>query len=235
MRSLVYALVLANLGFWAWTAWFAPRPPEPTRFDGSGLTLLREYTPVARPAEPPPQASSETSALQRLAGAAAGPSGESEPEAAVRCVNVGPFVEPGVAESALTALAEEGIDARAISSQEEIWDGFWVYVGQLADMDGAQAALAEIEEQGVEDAYIIQNSDSGILISLGVYSDLARARMLADRVGGFGFDATIADQLRETEVVRLEFDLVGADTVALDLLQNFAGDGLEQNECTSEL
>lgn len=235
MRILVYALVLANLGLLAWTAWFAPRPPEPTRFDGPGLTLLREFTPAERPAEPPPAGAPATSALQRLAGAAAETPVEPDAEVAVRCVNVGPFIEPDVAESALAALADAGIDARAISTEQEIRGGFWVYVEQLADMDAARATLAQLEEQGIEDAYIIQNSDSGILISLGVYSDLERASTLAGRVGGFGFDATVADRIRAAEVVRLEFDLADTDTAMLDLLRDLAGDALEQNDCAAEL
>jgi hypothetical protein len=232
LRSLVYALILANLGFWAWTAWFAPQPPEPSRFDGPGLTLLSEFTPAEVPVEPETPPPAETSVLDPLAGAAADAADEAE---VARCINVGPFIEPEAAESAQAALAATGVEVRTVIGEQEVGDGFWVYIGELADMDEARAVLGRIEEQGLDDAYIIQNSDSGILVSLGIYSDLARAGSLADRVSDVGFVPTVAERTRTDEVVWLEFEQAGDGTGTLDLLQQFAGEVLEQRDCPAEL
>ena len=102
-------------------------------------------------------------------------------------------------------------------------------------MEAAQAALSQIEEQILEDAYIIQNSDSGILISLGVYSELVRADNLARSVEELGFAATTTDRMRMAEVVWIEFDQTGSSAETLDLLQELSGETLEQRDCAAGL
>jgi hypothetical protein len=205
LRIVVYVLALGNLGLWAWTAWFAPQPPEAFRFDGPGLKLLSEQNLVASPAP------------------------------AMRCVRVGPFIDADDPDVAGAILAASSFDSVPVTGEAEIWDGFWVYVGQLADMDAAGESLALIEEADIDDAYVIQSTDNGILISLGIYTNLARANALADRVGELGLEATITDRTRLAEVVWLEFDQRAGDTTALELVQQQFVDGIEQRDCTSEL
>jgi len=231
LRILVYALVLLNLGFWSWRAWFAPQAPEPERFDGPSLTLLKEVeqAPVSTPAPAPvPESGQET---------------EPEPQSDViaeaapvtRCVAIGPFAATDDRNLAESLLADAGFDLTARTETQEIWDGYWVYVGQLPDMAAAREALATIEAEGIEDAYIIQNSDSGILISLGVYSDLARASTLANRAGELDLDVTVTDRTRTVQATWFEFEQLATDPSATELLQQQFADGVEQRDCAPTL
>ena len=201
MRNLVLLLVLVNLGVLAWFSWIAPEPPAPRAYDGPRITLLRELEDDAA-----------------VLVAARTP----EPSLAVieaRCVAIGPFTEADQAETARLTLVEAGFNPALSVSEDQVWDGYWVYVDRLASREAAANALAELAENGLSDAYIIPNSESGILISLGVYSDLSRAGALAERVGDLGFDATITERMRTAETRWLELELSDAESQALEFLQ----------------
>jgi hypothetical protein len=150
-------------------------------------------------------------------------------------VRVGPFIEAGDAEVAGIILAEAGFDSLPVVGEQDVRDGFWVYVGQMDNMDTAGESLALIDEAGIDDAYIIQNSDNDILISLGVYSNLARANALADRIGELDLEATVTERTQLADVVWLEFDQRADQTTAFDRLQQQFVDGLEQRDCMAEL
>ena len=238
MRNLFLLLALINLGVLAWFSWIVPEPPPPENYDGPGITLLREQDaagrvparldaapdsrtgapPESRPAPTPPVATPPLAALVGEAGDLASAATDAAPSAP-RCVAIGPFTEASQADTARATLVEAGFEPTLSVSEDEVWDGYWVYVGRLADRPAANAALGVLAENGLSDAYIIPNSDSGILISLGVYSDLSRAGTLADRVGDLGFDTTITERTRTAETRWLELRLSGEESEALELLQ----------------
>ena len=139
--------------------------------------------------------------------------------AADRCIAIGPFTDPVQADAAQATLADAGFEPTLTLRDEEIWDGYWVFIGRLATMDAARDALARLAEAGIADAYVIPNSDSGILVSLGVFSDISRAGVQADRAGRLGLEATITGRTRTAETRWLELTLSGEESVALDLLQ----------------
>jgi len=236
-------LVLANLGVAAWFAWVVPGPDLPAPYDGPTITLLREIndgaatltgasgsTPAASdvlPAdaavdgEPPSDTGAAADASTDGAAAAVGdraPTLATGP-AGDRCIAIGPFTDPVQADTAQATLTDAGFDTTLNVTQEEIWDGYWVFIGRLATMDAARDALARLAEAGIADAYVIPNSDSGILVSLGVFSDISRAGVQADRAGRLGLEATITGRTRTAETRWLELTLSGEESVALDLLQ----------------
>lgn len=245
MRNFVLLLVLINLGALAWFRWVVPPPPAPAPWDGPGITLLRELEDDAaillasRPPEFPPTVTDAALApadesspapvespsvpagvgtLAAEAADAAAPA-ESSMLAQARCVAIGPFTEVDQADAARTTLIEAGFDPALSVSEDQVWDGYWVFIGRLESRDAANAALARLAESGLSDAYVIPNSDSGILISLGVYSDISRAGALVGRVGSLGFDATITERTRTAETRWLELELSGEESRALELLQ----------------
>ena len=257
MRNLVLFLVLANLGALAWFGWFRAAPTPGPRFDGPGITLLREADPDAailslRPTEEPSDtapvaleelslvvpandstlspdqviAETESEAIESEADAAA-------PVAFSRCIAIGPFTEPDVADSAQATLIEAGFEPGLTIVEEEVWAGYWVYIERVDSLEEAQAIDAELDENGIEEAYVIADSESGNLISLGVFSETARAVTQADRVGRLGYTATIADSTRLEETRWLEINLNGDETVELDSLQAPGRiSRLEERDCT---
>ena len=220
MRNLVLLLVLINLGVLAWLSWVVPAPEQATTYAGPGITLLRELDPDApiltasRPQDPPPEAARGLPAQ--------------DPD----CVAIGPFADAAQADAALATVNDAGFVASLRVDQEEIWEGYWVYVGGLPSTERANAVLAELAANGIADAYVIPNSDSGILISLGVFSDITRAGTQAERAGRFGLAATIAERTRAVETHWLELRLSGEESQALDLLQEPGRiSRLEQRAC----
>ena len=219
MRNFFLLLVLVNLGVLAWFSWVVPAPEAALSpsYSATGITLLRELEEdaailVASRNEPEPP-----------------------PEPAVppaNCVAIGPFAEAELADAALATVVAAGYPASLRIDQEEIWEGYWVYVGGLPNAERANAALAQLTANGIADAYVIPDSDSGVLISLGVFSDLARAGNQAEIAGRFGLAATISERVRTTETRWLELALSGEESQALDLLQEPGQiSRLERREC----
>ena len=252
MRNLFLLLVLMNLGVLAWVRWIDPAPAPIAAYDGPGITLLRELDPeapiiAASRAQLGPDAPTSESALDDLSVDTLSPSPggddllavtENEPveptASSVRCVAVGPFTEAAQAEAAVANLNSGGIAASLRVEQQEVWEGFWVYVAGLPTIARANAALAELAENGIADAYVIPNSDSGILISLGVFSDITRAGTQAQRAGRFGLAATITERIRTEETRWIELEMNGEESQALELLQEPGRiSRLEQRECAA--
>lgn len=259
MRNLVLLLVLLNLGVLAWFSWIEPAPEPTPAYDGPGITLLRELdadspivvasqstrVPSPEPSEfpledPPPDTPSPSlGTADPLAAPAEGAAVVDQPDepaestaSSARCVAVGPFAEAAQAEAAVATLNGGGIPASLRVEQQEIWEGYWVYVAGLPSIERANAALAELAENGIADAYVIPNSDSGILISLGVFSDVTRAGSQAERAGRFGLAATITERIRTEETRWIELEMNGEESQALELLQEPGRiSRLEQREC----
>ena len=256
MRNLVLLLVLLNLGVLAWFSWVRPAPENVAPYDGPGITLLRELdadAPIvvaARSSQVPAAASSDfpvedpplDTPLESLevTEQSAAPEGEAveavEPDAPVAastvCVAVGPFTETVQAETAVATLNARGIPASLKVEQQEIWEGYWVYVAGMPSIAAANAALARLAANGIADAYVIPNSDSGILISLGVFSELARAGTQAERAGRFGLSPTITERVRTEETRWIELEMDGEESQVLELLQEPGRiSRLEQREC----
>jgi hypothetical protein len=259
VRNLVLLLVLLNLGVLAWFSWIRPAPETLAPYDGPGITLLRELDPdspivVASqttrvpstgssefpledpPLDTPPPSLEATDLLAVSADGAAARDQPVEPAesaaTSVRCVAVGPFAEAAQAEAAVATLNGGGIPATLRVEQQEIWEGYWVYVAGLPSIARANAALAELADNGIADAYVIPNSDSGILISLGVFSDISRAGTQAERAGRFGLAATITERIRTEETRWIELEMNGEESQALELLQEPGRiSRLEQREC----
>ena len=250
MRNLFLMLVLINLGVLAWFSWIEPAPETFPPYDGPGITLLREVDPDAPiivasqttrmpstasagfPVEDPPldTPSASLEAADLLAAPASEPV---EPAASsATCVAVGPFSEAAQAEAAVATLNSGGIAAALRVEQQEIWEGYWVYVAGMPSIERANAALAELAANGIADAYVIPDSDSGILISLGVFSELTRAGNQAERAGRFGLAATITERVRTEETRWIELAMNGEESQALELLQEPGRiNRLEQREC----
>jgi hypothetical protein len=219
VRNLFLLLVLLNLGLFAVARWVVPEPPA-GRYEGPSITLSSEVDPQGTI----PAASDEAASAQ---------DGNRDPETE-RCVAIGPFIEPADTDAAMAKLVDAGFEPSVLDAEGEVWDGYWVYLEQIESTQVARQMLSALSDAGVEDAYIIPNSDSGILISLGVYSDISRAGAQAERVGRLGYEATITDRHKTAQTQWLEITLRGETSAALDLL---AAPGqisrLEQRACQS--
>ena len=247
MRHLVLALVLVNLAFAAWNAWFAPservgRPPDeglPT------LTLVSEVpadlhsgagaeqgggVTEGAPAQPPAEAaadaaaSAEPAVVAPAAGGeevAAAADGASETEA--RFTSVGPFRELPQAAAATATLRGAGYQPQQRVAEGEVWSGYWVYIPAIPTEIEANETLKKVREgvreARIPDAYVIRNSDSGNLVSLGVFSEISGVSRLRDEVRALGFEPQVVDRMNRATVYWIDIALATGQALDFDSLQ----------------
>jgi hypothetical protein len=193
VRALFLLLLLANLLFLAWSTWIAPTPPfpgapTPSASGTHAIRLLRE-APVAH--EGPD------------AGAAGAASSDA---AAATCVSAGPFLERVQAEAAARRLADLGFQSRLREATDEVTVGRWVHVPHLATPEDAANALAALKAAGLTDADVVNDGSPGNTVSVGVFSDPARAAQAAETARKAGFAAEVSDRTRPADVWWLDVD-----------------------------
>ena len=183
MRNLCLALVLANLAFAAWTAWYGKPPAPATSAQATGLPIrlvgeaeggkddARVETGSAVAVESaggaveralaPDESDSVATVVAPHTGNAAiaaavdSGGGVSVAAAAGRCISVGPFAEAARAEAAAAALESAGYVAAPRTAEGEIWVGFWVHIDAIPSRAEANDMLARLRDNGLPDAYLI--------------------------------------------------------------------------------
>ena len=194
MRAFFLLLLLANLLFAAWVHWIAPPQvttagrATPSATDANEIRLLREA-----------QVSDES------ADAADGAALDLA-DAALACVSAGPYLERPLAEQAEARLQRLGFAVRLRSSRENVRVGDWVRVEDLATPEDAANALAQLQAAGIADAYVLTEEAPATVISLGVFTDKARAEQVSIIARMSGFEPRTIERLREADVFWLDID-----------------------------
>ncbi|HEY7671625.1 MAG TPA: SPOR domain-containing protein [Gammaproteobacteria bacterium] len=140
-------------------------------------------------------------------------------DAARTCVSVGPFRELSQAATAAANLRGTGLDPVQRVAEGDIWVGYWVYLAGLPSVAEAETILARLKESGITEAYVIPSSDSGTLISLGVFTAVARAGNRLSAARELGYEATISDRTRRGTVYWVDVLLAEGETLDFDALQ----------------
>jgi hypothetical protein len=239
MRNLFLVLVLANLAFAAWQSWFSPEAVTTRALDGDvpSIMLAREFPVAADEIVPAPVVPEE---LRPLDEDAAAPVVNDAPEpstvtparpadapaaapgdAAVvtTCVSVGPFRELSQAAAAAATLRDGGFDPVQRAGEGDIWVGYWVYIAAIPTVAEAEKILARLGDSGITDAYVIPNSDSGNLVSLGVFTEIGRAGNRLAAVRKLGYEATISDRTRRATVYWVDVLIAAGQTLDFEALQ----------------
>jgi len=214
MRNLFLALVLANLGFAAWAAWYA----EPQTSSGvlanarvPGITLVSELE----------EAALET--IEALSEAAPEPAPPPIPVLETvdtqRCISVGPFEELAQASAAQAALREAGFTPNQRVVDGDVWVGYWVYLPGIATRDEANEILGQLRANDISDSYIVPGGEETQTISLGVFSEISRAGSIREQVRELGYDPTVADRSRSATLYWVDVLAVSESEIDLDALQ----------------
>jgi cell division septation protein DedD len=268
MRNIFLALVLANLAFAAWHAWFAdaPRPLRAEDPDLPSITLVKELpTDVAALQGGAGAAAADDGApapVPSTAGGAESPSAADEPltltaamsaAAAARdaaperapgagaaqatdalCSSVGPFRELAQAATAAANLRAAGYEPTQRVAEGDIWIGYWVYIDAITTENEADEILEKIRANGIADSYVIPNTDSGNLVSLGVFSEISGVTKQRDKVRDLGYEPKVVDRTRRATVYWVDVVLKDGQTLDFDALQTPGRIiRLEQRACES--
>lgn len=132
MRNLFLVLVLANLGFAAWHFWFADTavPVRPAEPDTPTITLLEELE-----------------------------DSDTAPASVQRCISIGPFADPALAEAAAATLRAVGLDP-AITEPADADEAYWIDVTvdgpETPDTRRLQATDADASESPTTESLLTQ-------------------------------------------------------------------------------
>ena len=199
MRNLLLLLLLANVLYFLWGR-FAEEPADggiavvsETEL-GPELVLADEpveVTPAGEPAALPETA--QPSELQAVVGRS--------------CVTVGPFREEGEAREALDEFEGDGLRGTIRSTEGEVFVGHWVQIRDVPDRRTANEMLGKLRKGGLNEAYMVQTEDEGIKISLGLFSEIARAERVELQAKSMELAAEISPRMREQTVYFVDLGL----------------------------
>ena len=155
MRVAFFLLLLANLAFFAWTQWLAPK---------------EAHLPVS-PSVNAPRLQLATEALPVSAGGS--------------CVTVGPFATNELAARARQTLTDSGYPSVPREVKTSTVDGYWVYLESPVGEVGERRLIDRLHKGGITEAQGVGDVGSR-RISLGIFSDDARAAVQSERVAKLG-------------------------------------------------
>ena len=141
------------------------------------------------------------------------------PVVATRCTSVGPFRELSQAATAAGALRTAGYQPLQRVAEGDIWIGYWVYIPAITTEAEANTILARMRAEGITDSYVIPNSDSGNLVSLGVFSEISGVGRRRDQVRALGFEPQVVDRTRRATVYWIDVTLAEGQALDFDALQ----------------
>jgi len=169
MRPLLYALVLANLLFFAWAHWIDKPLEGHKAVSGAPLQLA-----PAPGAAPMPAAGVATGAEQ-----ASGPT---------HCASLGPLIDTVATAAVATALRARNLNPRERQGPATVSEGYWVYVDHLSTATARTRALQRLSSGGVRDAAALPDTNQ---VSVGVFSSKEGAEQRAKTVRAAGLEPVV--------------------------------------------
>jgi hypothetical protein len=122
------------------------------------------------------------------------------------CVTVGPFATNELAARARQTLTDSGYPSLPREEAITVPDGFWVYLESPTNAGAEQRLLDKLHRGGVTDAQAV--GDVGARrISLGVFSDEARAASQSERVAKLGLLPQILAREKPSSTIWLDLKL----------------------------
>jgi hypothetical protein len=179
VRAVLLVLLSLNLAFFAWSHWLAPK-------DEAALPVSPKVN------APRPQ-------LAREAHPSTNTTGE-------RCVTVGPFPTNELAARARSTLTDSGYQSVPREVQTRDVDGYWVFLEAPSTEAAEKRLLARLRKGGIADAQAVGDAVSR-RISLGVFSEEARAFAQSERVARLQLLPQIEAREKDTTSIWLDLQL----------------------------
>lgn len=174
---------------------------------------------ATQPDAPPSDAAPIDTPAVVAAPAAEPVAGVTPATASGSCTSVGPFRELSQAAGAAAHLRAAGLQPVQRVAEGDIWIGYWVYIGAIPTEAQANEILAKFRAEGITDSYVIPNSDSGNLVSLGVFSEVSGVSRRREQVRALGYEPQVVDRTRRATVYWVDVVLPSDQTLDFDALQ----------------
>ncbi|WP_250464345.1 SPOR domain-containing protein [Microbulbifer litoralis] len=177
MRWIVLALLLANIGLFAWFQAAGRAPTEVVAADGAPVPAAGETVELVNevPAE-------------QLAAAPEKPEPEPEPQSRgeALCTMIGPFGEAYQGEDVAERLRALQLEAELRDLEMQGQMRYWVFLEPRGSRREAFRKLRELQSEGI-DSYVIPKGSLTNGISFGIFSESARAEALAGELRERGY------------------------------------------------
>ena len=215
----MFVLIGLNVLYLAWARWIdtpAPAPAPTVAASTDPLPQLRlasealphaEQRTAAGSSASPSSADGATAALTRPVMSTSSPSTE-------RCVSIGPFNDLAQAARGAALLRERGFDPKQRAEQGEMWEGYWVSVGDLRTTADETKLMKALDRAGIRDARVMPDEPGGRRISVGLFSERERADKRAQAVKKLGYTADVTERTQPGTVYWVDMD-VGANERAV--------------------
>jgi hypothetical protein len=178
VRKAFFALLFANLAYFAWAHWVDVPKPPPVNDAMEKLPRLKLVDELPPSQRPPANAVTQKTTLNDAAA----------------CLSVGPFADLDNSARAAALLRAKGFDPKQRAEEGQMSEGYWVYVAGMKNQAEADHALVTLERNGIKDALVMpETADAGRRLSLGLYSERARAERRAQAVRQMGLKAEVAE------------------------------------------
>jgi hypothetical protein len=179
VRRLFFALLFVNLAYFAWALWVTPPPSVPVNEAVAHLPPLKLLTELPPDQRPDPDA----------------PPKNPEPVVTQTCMSVGPFPDVTNSAQAAAILKQKGFEPKQRAAEGDTIQGFGVFIGGMKTEAETDKVLVTLEHNGVRDALVMPvSAESGRRVSLGLFTERARAERRADAVRAMGLKPEIAER-----------------------------------------
>jgi len=196
----------------------AQEPSNAAERPAAQATPLASASPPARdPAAATP--GPKSAAVRDASAATPAPAAGHDAAAATSCMSVGPFRDLAQAATAAATLRTSGYQPTQRVAEGDIWIGYWIYIDAIPTEAEANAILAKVRGQGITESYVIPNSDSGNLVSLGVFGEIGNVTRRREQVRALGYDPKVVDRTRRGTVYWVDVVLTAGQSLDFDKLQ----------------
>jgi hypothetical protein len=133
---------------------------------------------------------------------------------------MGPFADLELIAQATAMLKQDGYEPRQRPARGPVPDGHMVMIGPLKGEADQVRVVGRLNRGGLDDAFALPKLEDGYAVSVGLFSQRARAERRVLAVERMGLKASVVDRTRPGTVYWVDFDLKTAagDAGALDPL-----------------
>ncbi len=186
-------LALANLGLFAWflsndkPAAVRVTPAAQEEGEAASISLVSEVDPAELASSAPEPKQMEAPEPQVPVD------GSRSVSAEALCTLVGPFTEAYQGEDVARRLQALQVEAALREIEMHGQMRYWVFLAPLNSSQQAFRKLRELQAAGI-DSYVIPKGSLENGISFGIFSEIERAKALAEELQSRGFDAEYREE-----------------------------------------
>lgn len=222
MRLLAVALLALNAVAFGWQVYRVEPEPAPPRLQDPGVASL---TLLAEVEAPPPGLTSESDAEAVSSPESSEPVDDTpaagEPE--WLCFTLGPFLEPERAATLAEQIRERGLPASERPLEQREVSSYWVYLAPQPSRAEALSVARQLAQRGVKDYYVVTSGESRNAVSLGLFSEQARAERRARDIRKLGFSPELEVRYRTKTLIWVDYDEIRGEPLPPELWADDSG------------